>query len=904
MSPDLLIAANRRVLKTLIECFLLVLIGLFSIPTFAHITGTAGSPPMMLNQSSRDPKADFFVAPDGNDSWSGTLSAPNAANTDGPFASIARAQVAVRNLVQNHPNRPIIVMIRQGVYYLALSSTNPGTLNFTSSDSGTSQMPIVWENYPGEVPVVSGGESIRKGTQQINRHGLGLTWTNRSGNLWQVQLPTNTQPFESLLYKKKGRERRLRSRLQSSSGTGYYMNSGACYSTVTGQTVAPANCNLGTFLRVAAEVPPGNSGCPSVTNGTSSKCLDRFQYNPSDPITTWINLNGVYTGDPSNPCRADSSNPYPVGDVELTLFDAWTVDVMRVNCVDTTNHVIFLTGPTKGNAGNYDNFGPVAGHRYIVENTLDGFQQEQQADQTGLWFLDRSHTPWTLSYLAKGEENPNQDNTVIPQLQPTSATGGSILYAIQLNYVTFQGIIFEMDNFMPPAAGFSDDENGENTLPAAIDCESCQYVTFDGISLRHTSASGLQIASLAGHSGPPAANDVIQNSAFYDLGSSGIHIGHSPHGWDLATSVVQSVTVQNNVIQGYGRVFADGEGLAQGNGNNILYQHNEIDDGYHAGISVCEEGCPGQNGSNIVSQYNHIWNVMQGITSDGGALYYHVGNSQTSGTGDKILNNLVHDISDSSIIDRGVQGSGYGGEGIYLDGQSAGVDVENNVVYRASAVTATMSYAPADGQPPNIFKNNILAFGRRGMFGEGVSWPQNCNSSTKVTLVSNIMYFDLNDSTAFYAIQGCADSCTMSFNQYQTFQRNLYWRTDGQFATYTKAFHILTSPPPPDQANSCSEPPSPSADWTFFDFPTWQTGHPLVHESPLPMNEDLEGTVTVDPGFGNTGLPSDFLLSKSPVAGFDYSQTNNTIRTAGRMDPRIQPPQVPPTFPTYYYTTF
>jgi hypothetical protein len=908
MSPCFLVASNRKVLIVFLESVVLLVVSLFAIQAIAQISGmagrTTGSVRMTLKQAAGNPAADFFVASNGSDSWSGTLPAPNSQHTDGPFASIARAQIAVRKLIQSHPHRPITVMIRRGVYYLPLSPTSPGPLDFTPSDSGSSAMPIVWENYPGEVPIVSGAETIKKGTKQINRHGLGLTWINPSGNLWQVQLPANTQPFEYLFYQTKGRGRRLRSRVQSTRGVGYYMNNGSCYSTVTGQTVALTNCNLGTFLRVAAEVPPGNTGCPSVSDGTQSKCLDRFHYDPSDPITRWANLNGIYTGDPSKPCRADNSNPYPAGDVELTLFDAWTVDVMRVNCVDTTKHIIYLTGPAKGNPTDYNCFGPAAGHRYIVENALDAFQQEQEAGQSGLWFLDRSSVPWTLSYLANSGENPNRDNAIIPQLQPSSATGGSLLSATQLSYVTFQGIVFEMDNFVPPAAGFSNDENGENTLPAAVDCESCQHVTFDGISVRHTSASGLQIASLAGHSGPPAANDLIQNSAFYDLGSSGIHIGHSPQGNDFAASVVQSVTVQNNVIQGYGRVFPDGEGLAQGNGNKILYQHNDVNDGYHAGISICEKGCPGENGSSIVSQYNHIWNIMQGITSDGGTLYYHVGSSQKSGTGNKILNNLVHDVTDSSIIDRGILGSGYGGHGIYLDGQSAGVSVENNVVYRVSSDTVFMTEAPAMGQPSNTFKNNIFAFARKAMFRENIAWPQNCGSSTRVNLISNIMYFDQNDSGGFYAIQGCADSCSMSFNQYQNFQRNLYWRTDGQFATDKKAFHVLTTTPPADQANSCSQPQDPKTDWTFFDFPTWQNGHPLVNGSPLSMDEDQEGTVTVDPGFGSAGLPTDFLLSNSPISGFDYTQTNNTINTAGRTNPLIKPPTVPPTFPTYYYTTF
>jgi hypothetical protein len=887
--------SNRRVVLVLLHCAVVVLIGLCAIPASAEVPNNAGgNRPALHKRTPGTPTADFFVAPNGNDSWSGTLPAPNNQHTDGPFASVARAQIAVENLIQSNPNRPIITMLRQGNYSLPLSPTNPGTLVFTSSDSGTPQMPVLWENYPGEIPSVSGGESTDE---------LGLTWTQESGNLWQVQLPANTQPFEYLFYKSQNRARRLRSRLQSAAGTGYYMNNGSCISTVTGETVAIAECNLGSFLRIAASVPPGNTGCPSVSDGTQSKCLDRFKYNPDDPITTWINLNGIYTGDPSSPCRADSSNPYPVGDIELTLFDAFTVDVMRINCVDTTNHIVYLTGPTQALPVDYNCFGPTPGHRYIIENAKDAFQQEQQAGQTGLWFVDRSTTAWTLNYIANDGEDPNVDPVMIPQLQPITPAGGSLIAASQLSYVTFQGITFEVDDFIPPPTGFNYDQGGQSSLPAAIDCESCQNVTFDGITVRHTSATGLQIASLAGHSGPPAANDVVQNSAFYDLGDSGIHIGHQPHGYDLASSVVHSVTVQNNIIQGYSRVFADGEGIAQGNGNHITYLHNDIDDGYHAGISVCGFGCPGENGNGIISEYNHLWNLMQGITADGGALYYAIGSSETSGSGNKILNNLVHDVSDDSVIDRGILGTGYGGQGVYLDFQSAGVKIEYNVVYRVSASTVFIFEGPGANQPLNTLENNIFAYGRKAMFGEQIAWPQNCGSSARVNLISNIMYFDQSDTTGFYAIQGCADSCGMAFNDFENFERNLYWRTDGQFNTYPKAFHILPDPPPPGQASQCFEPPNPKVDWTFFDFPTWQNGHPLVHKKPLPMNEDAEGTVTTDPGFGNSGLPSDFLLSKSPVAGFDNAKTNSTINHAGRSNPVLTVPTVAPTFPTYYYTS-
>ena len=55
---------------------------------------------------------------------------------------------------------------------------------------------------------------------------------------------------------------------------------------------------------------------------------------------------------------------------------------------------------------------------------------------------------------------------------------------------------------------------------------------------------------------------------------------------------------------------------------------------------------------------------------------------------------------------------------------------------------------------------------------------------------------------------------------------------------------------------------------------------------------------------GNVGKPTDFLLTKNPVAGFDYTRTDDTIRHAGRDHPLIHPPKVPHTFPTYTFTEF
>jgi uncharacterized repeat protein (TIGR01451 family) len=847
-----------------------------------------------------------------------------------PCKSVAKTQTIVQG--QNH-NQNITVYLRNGTYYLPMSPTNPGeTLFFGTADSGTSTAhPITWKADAGATPIISGGVPVGAG-------GLGLQWTQDANNpqLYSVTLPTtiNGQPIQDFEYLFYNGGRRLRSRLQSSSslgtGLGYYWSGGACYSIQNGASQLVSDntlCNLGTYMRVANTVTPGTpdaESCPSVTNSkntSQSKCLDRFYYNPGDqpPLAAWENLNSYNTA--WHTCTTVPSNSsYPQGDITLTLFDSWTVDMMRIACIDTNKNIVYFTGQAKSNATQYNDFGPAQNHRFVVENTRDAFDAANLGGQTGIWFLDRPQSgAWTLYYLANGGETPNSDSVVIAQVQPQKGTGttslpqgGSLISATGLSNVVFSGIVFEVDNDVPPFTGFNNDENSDDTLPVAIDCENCTNVIFDGVTVRHTSASGILFAATSGTSA--LANDIIQNSALYDIGDSGIRTGHLANGSDQPNNVIHGVTVQNNLIQGYSRVFPDGEGISLSGGHNVLYSHNDITDGYHAGISVCQIGCPSHtaNGNYVTTQYNHIWNIMQGVTSDGGTLYYHTGGGDGTGLGNYILNNLVHDTTDSVIIDAGIYGSGYGGEGIYLDNLTGGVDVENNVVYRVSASTAWMTEGPAPGVASNTFANNIFAYGRMSMFSEQSSWPSGCTTnpgpSLRVSLTNNIFYFDLDDAAKFYLVQGCAYTCGLSYNGYQNFQGNLYWRTDGAFSTYGKQFHVSTNSYSTD-GSSCTTSNNPTHDWTFFPFSTWQSNQqPASWGPPGGMNEDLQGSVVFNPGFGSTNNPADFWLNADPVSGLlDHTKTNDTIANAGRQpNPPIPypavPTVVPPTFPTYSYT--
>lgn len=105
----------------------------------------------------------FYVSPDGNDTWSGCFTEPNAARNDGPLRTLEAAQAVVRRHKggMKEPGE-IRIFIRSGTYEL----TQPWL--FTAQDSGfpsavpqlAQTWPVVWAAYPGEKPVISGGTRI------------------------------------------------------------------------------------------------------------------------------------------------------------------------------------------------------------------------------------------------------------------------------------------------------------------------------------------------------------------------------------------------------------------------------------------------------------------------------------------------------------------------------------------------------------------------------------------------------------------------------------------------------------------------------------------------------------------------------------------------------------------------
>ncbi len=152
--------------------------------------------------------ADFYVATNGNDSWSGTLDSPNSDKTDGPFANIERAQKAVRELKAKvyfpkdepvekrwigspHPlgkGRDIVVYIRNGNYSLKqplfFEAEDGGERVETNLPTGAFEYHklkdhyVTYAAYPGEKPVISGGSTVSG-------------W-KKNGDIWTAKFAADT----------------------------------------------------------------------------------------------------------------------------------------------------------------------------------------------------------------------------------------------------------------------------------------------------------------------------------------------------------------------------------------------------------------------------------------------------------------------------------------------------------------------------------------------------------------------------------------------------------------------------------------------------------------------------------------------------------------------------------------
>jgi hypothetical protein len=260
----------------------------------------------------------------------------------------------------------------------------------------------------------------------------------------------------------------------------------------------------------------------------------------------------------------------------------------------------------------------------------------------------------------------------------------------------------------------------------------------------------------------------------------------------------------------------------------------------------------------VTSTYNHVYNLGQGITNDFGCIYYAVSNA----TGNNILNNKCHDVTDASTLDT----DGYGGQGYYLDNGTSNMTVENNLVYRVSDSNVAQTCGPTVAGEPNLISNNILAFGREGAKQEGCA-----PASAGVLLFNfehNLIFFDKGRPE-----KGCNYCYGGNCSQNQNYASNMYCYAASK--TCLPNYYLFHT-----SDKTCIQ-----TNW-LTTFAAWQI-----------LGED-KGSYFQDPLFVNPYYPADdyHLQQNSPVGEIGFVVFD--VDAPGRNNPVLQPLAVLPTFQT------
>ncbi|HKJ78309.1 MAG TPA: right-handed parallel beta-helix repeat-containing protein, partial [Prolixibacteraceae bacterium] len=126
-------------------------------------------------------EVEIYVAPNGNDEWTGKLSEPNMDKSDGPLATLNAARIKVREQITNGLPGAITIWIRGGEYVL------DSTIIFGPEDSGTKEFPVYYQAFPNEIPVFTGGKKLVNWRKCENEPG-GIS-EKAKGNLWYHEIP-------------------------------------------------------------------------------------------------------------------------------------------------------------------------------------------------------------------------------------------------------------------------------------------------------------------------------------------------------------------------------------------------------------------------------------------------------------------------------------------------------------------------------------------------------------------------------------------------------------------------------------------------------------------------------------------------------------------------------------------
>ena len=540
-----------------------------------------------------------------------------------PFATIERARDEVRK-INTDMNGDIIVHIADGEYTLA------DTLQLGEQDGGTNGYAI---RYVGDKnTVISGGAKLE-----------GFEIYDEENGIYSAKVPAGTT-FRQL-----------------------YVN---------GEKMILSDTEHGYKHRIvgASRFTADGTLIPEWNNNGAEETLAQADYGE------------IYVPTAELPAFKD-----PKG-AEIHIFAAWTKSILRIDSIEhgdretSTIRVQEPEGKLIFNRMHPD----IDGYSHMNTHAFAYYLQNayELIDWYGEWYLDQK----TNTLYIKAPENTDMTTAevIYPRLETLVKLESESGKKIQ--NISFEKLTFAHSNWTVPG------EQGFVEVQAGMYANRCVFATNDMSVSRPT--AGIYAAN--------TENFTVKNCTVEKMGAAGIDLNHgtlnsriigntirniSGNGIMVGSFVVDENTdihtvynpadeseictgdqIVNNLVTQIGTDYEGSVGIVAGYPRDILIACNEVSEAPYTGISV---GYGWSDADNAMRHnrilHNEIYHTSR-MLCDAGGIY-----TLSRQPDSEMRGNYIHDID---LPD----GADYATSGIYMDEQTAGYTVKNNVIYHAWGV--------------------------------------------------------------------------------------------------------------------------------------------------------------------------------------------------------------------------
>ena len=407
-----------------------------------------------------------------------------------------------------------------------------------------------------------------------------------------------------------------------------------------------------------------------------------------------------------------------LSDVEIHIVEAWTHSIAKVKSyrTDSENIIFSLTADSEKKFFSKRS-SKIAEPKVWIENTLSTL------DSPNEWFYDKASE--TLYYYPENPEEINNLMFTIPQAEQLVKISDS-------ENIRFNNISFAYSNWNEPSyTGFLDGQatsymkiaDGVTTWQTPI--AAVKVSDSDGIEFMNCSIEN--IGSAAIKFDEYCDNILLYYNDIKNIAAGAIVAGSFSDSTEKKLHVPENITITDNVIDGIGKSYLGGVGIMVGYAQNLIVDHNEVNDGSYTGISVGWGWGAVTDMQNYQIRNNKVTNIIENHLYDGAGLYV-LGTFQTTEK-NRISGNYLE--------------GGHGYAGLYFDEKSNYFVAENNAIDAGNMgflLMHDLNYGLEDITVENNFVTTHKKFINSYKLDKSVKW----SSHSKRKLVVKNNYTSLN----------------------------------------------------------------------------------------------------------------------------------------------------------------